>query len=539
MKISIDNGGSTRGESQIWLTGSALALVLLSVLGLLLVVCVNGLGMFWPSRLLQVDRKDGTHLLGEQIVEEHGENRARLQLKVGNRDLYGSDFVWIDQSDIASQSFPDEVITIERTEWGKFFGTPTGMKIGVENIEYHSGGDNTQFFDRLNSELSRTKGVLAGIRSIEQTLIGSVSKELEKLRLERKRLVAEGNEKSAETTALDRRVSELQNAYRDYEAEVGDRRARLYSTIDMADVNGQTKTIKLDKIDDYYPANRLTLLQRSGRYCRGVWNFITGEPRESNTEGGVFPAVFGTVLMVILMSIVTTPLGVIAALYLREYSRPSKLVSLVRICVSNLAGVPSIVYGVFGLGFFVYVLGANIDQLFFSDTLPTPTFGTGGILWASLTLAILTLPTVIVTTEEGLAAIPRHLREASYALGATKAETVIKVILPALSPAILTGVILATARAAGEVAPLMVTGVVKLAPSLPVDGQWPFLHFDRKFMHLGFHIFDVGFQSPNVEAARPMVFATTVLLLLIVILLNVTAVIVRAKLRKKYSSSAI
>ena len=208
-----------------------------------------------------------------------------------------------------------------------------------------------------------------------------------------------------------------------------------------------------------------------------------------------------------------TPLGVLAAFYLREYAKQGTFVSTVRIAVNNLAGVPSIVFGVFGVGFFIYVVGGSIDRLFFAEALPTPTFGTGGILWASLTLALLTDPVVIVATEEGLAAIPGGMREASLALGATKLETTLRVVLPAVMPSILTGLILAMARAAGEVAPLMLTGVVKLAPALPIDGYWPFLHLDRKFMHLGFHIYDVGFQSPNVDAARPMVFVTTLLLL--------------------------
>ena len=176
--------------------------------------------------------------------------------------------------------------------------------------------------------------------------------------------------------------------------------------------------------------------------------------------------------------------------------------------------------------------------LFFPEALPTPTFGTGGILWASLTLALLTVPVVIVATEEALAAVPRSMREASLALGATKLQTILQVVLPAAAPGILTGLILAMARAAGEVAPLMLTGVVKLAPELPFDGFFPFFHLDRKFMHLGFHIYDVGFQSPNVEAAKPMVYTTTVFLLIIVVLMNITAITVRNYLRQKYRTSA-
>jgi phosphate transport system permease protein len=276
-----------------------------------------------------------------------------------------------------------------------------------------------------------------------------------------------------------------------------------------------------------------------GIYITNVWRVLADEPREANTEGGIFPAIFGTVMMVLIMSMAVVPFGVLAALYLREYAKQGTVVRLVRIAVNNLAGVPSIVFGVFGLGFFVYAIGGTIDTLFFPESLPSPTYGTGGILWASLTLALMTVPVVIVATEEGLAAVPRDFREGSLALGATKLETVVRVILPCALPAILTGLILAMARAAGEVAPLMLTGVVKLAPTLPVDATWPFFHFDRKFMHLGFHIYDVGFQSPNVEAAKPMVYITTLVLIMVVVVLNLTAITLRNHLRKKYAGSAV
>ena len=196
--------------------------------------------------------------------------------------------------------------------------------------------------------------------------------------------------------------------------------------------------------------------------------------------------------------------------------------------------MPSIVYGVFGLGFFVYFVGHNVDKWFYAEAFPAPTFGSPGIFWASLTLALLTLPVVIVATEEGLSRVPRSIREGSLALGATKAETLVRTVLPLASPAMMTGLILAIARAAGEVAPLMLVGVVKLAPSLPLDTFPPFLHLERKFMHLGFHIYDVGFQSRNVEAARPMVYATTLLLVLVIMLLNLAAIQIRNRLREKY-----
>jgi phosphate transport system permease protein len=242
--------------------------------------------------------------------------------------------------------------------------------------------------------------------------------------------------------------------------------------------------------------------------------------------------------MVFLMSIVVLPFGVLAALYLREYAKQGVLVRIVRICVNNLAGVPSIVFGVFAVGFFIYGLGSTIDGIFFKEALPNP-LTDRGILWASLTLALLTVPVVIVATEEGLSAVPKEIRDGSLALGATKFRTTWKIVIPSAMPAILTGLILAIARATGEVAPLMITGVVKLAPQLPIDGYFPYMHLERKFMHLGFHIYDVGFQSPNVEAAKPMVFTTALLLILIVVALNLTAIIVRNRLRKKYTTSAV
>jgi phosphate transport system permease protein len=253
----------------------------------------------------------------------------------------------------------------------------------------------------------------------------------------------------------------------------------------------------------------------------------------------VAPAIFGTVIMTLMMSLAVVPLGVLAALYLHEYAKQGLMVSSVRVAVNNLAGVPSIVFGVFGLGFFCYFVGGTIDQLFFPERLPTPTFGGGGILWASLTLALLTVPVVIVATEEALAAVPDGVREASLACGATKFQTIWRVVLPAAIPGILTGTILAMARGAGEVAPLMITGVVKLAPELPVDHLAPFVHLERKFMHLGFHIYDVGFQSPNVEASKAMVYMTTILLLGIVVCLNLTAMQIRGRLREQFRSAEV
>jgi phosphate transport system permease protein len=301
--------------------------------------------------------------------------------------------------------------------------------------------------------------------------------------------------------------------------------------------DGQEVPIFLGDIVRAYPANKLNWQGQVAVYLARIWEFLTDEPREANSEGGVFPAIFGTVLMTLLMALGVAPFGVVAAIYLREYARAGFLVSAVRIAVNNLAGVPSIVFGVFGLGFFCYTVGTTIDQLFFAARLPTPTYGSGGILWASLTLALLTLPVVVVATEEALAAVPNSMREGSYACGATKWQTIRRVVLPRAMPGILTGMILAMARGAGEVAPLMLVGAVKLAPELPIDGEFPFFHPERSFMHLGFHIYDLGFQSQNAEAARPMVFATALLLILIVFALNLTAIVIRSRLRRRLLGS--
>jgi phosphate transport system permease protein len=280
--------------------------------------------------------------------------------------------------------------------------------------------------------------------------------------------------------------------------------------------------------------NRLGLLGRLGLFASRFWRFVTEDPRESNQDGGVWPALFGTMLMTILMTLFVVPFGVLAALYLREYARQGPVVAAVRVAVNNLAGVPSIVFGVFGLGFFCYLVGGWIDEEFFPERLPSPTFGGGGILWASLTLALLTVPVVIVATEEALAAVPKSLREAAIACGASKWQTVRRIVLPHASPGILTGMILAMARGAGEVAPLMLTGVIKLTPELPLDAEPPFLHPSRRFMHLGFHVYDTGFQSPNVDASTPLVYSTTLVLLTLVLVLNLGATLLRSRLRRRF-----
>ena len=314
--------------------------------------------------------------------------------------------------------------------------------------------------------------------------------------------------------------------------ELEQENARLQLKFKTAD--GQEKLIPLEEIVRAYPANQLGFGGKLGIYLSRWGEFLGDDPREANSEGGVFPAIFGTVVMTIVMSLFVAPFGVLAALYLREYAKAGPIVSAVRIAINNLAGVPSVVFGAFGLGFFCYGVGAWVDQQYFTASLPESTFGTGGLMWASLTLALLTLPVVIVTTEEAIAAVPGSMREGSYACGASKWQTIKRIVLPRALPGIMTGMILAMARGAGEVAPLMLVGAVKLAADLPVDSFFPFVHPERKFMHLGFHVFDLGFQSSNSEAAKPMVFTTTLLLIGIIAFLNIMAVWLRSRLRRKF-----
>ena len=375
---------------------------------------------------------------------------------------------------------------------------------------------------------------------LQRDVIGDINFEIEETRLRIRELELRGERETPEVAELQAATQQLEAQYRKHVETLRalSRQLDEYSVL-LVETNGREKRLAVGQIVKALRPNDMGLFEKILRYFMNFWAVLSEEPREANTEGGIFPAIFGTVMMVLIMSVAVVPFGVLAAFYLREYARQGLVVRVIRIAVNNLAGVPSIVFGVFGLGFFVYAVGGTIDNLFYPEALPTPTYGTGGILWASFTLALLTVPVVIVSTEEGLSAVPREYREGSLALGATKFESMLRVILPCALPGILTGLILAVARATGEVAPLMLTGVVKLAPALPLDHHFPFLHFERKFMHLGFHIFDVGFQSPNVEAAKPMVYVTTLILVMVVIVLNLSAVALRNYMQKKFKASAV
>ena len=533
------------GVSMTALCGGALALNLVLILGLLTVIGYQGGRFFWQKDLPELTLTDGGKLIGEIHAQQTipaataGAGGERFQVRLGNRDLTGGDFRWVDASAIAKRELPADAVVLERLEWGNFYGRMVELRRGTEILAQGSDAVWKAFPALHEAKLAERRA----IRELEKGAIGDVNLEIEKLRLAARRLelAAPAAEVRARQQAeIDLALAERQAEYEKLAATLFAKRELLTAeTLVMAAADGTRKEIPVGNVVRAIRPNEMGVLGKLGLYASRVREFVADEPRESNTEGGIFPAIFGTVMMVFLMSFAVVPLGVLAALYLREYAKQGTLVRIVRIAVNNLAGVPSIVFGVFGLGFFVYTVGGNIDRLFFPEALPTPTFGTGGILWGALTLALLTVPVVIVATEEGLAAVPQIVRAGSLALGATKWETTWKVVLPAAAPGILTGVILAMARAAGEVAPLMIVGMVKLAPTLPIDGNFPFVHFERKFMHLGFHIYDVGFQSPNVDATKPLVFATALLLILVVTAMNLVAIAIRNRLRRKYAGSAV
>lgn len=540
------------GSPWIWFSGAGLSLALLMVIGLLGLIGFKGLVYFWPGDIYQFQYQfDGKQeTIAGEIYERESvpvsqlkaagiqldtqlESVERILVKTGNRDVLGVDFRWLLVPNISQQQTPESLVVIERREWGNFYGSYLQL---LEQGKVVAEGE-AAVAQALPERLQRVQQLHDQITDIERHQIGSLNYQLERLRLKQRSLELKQQLTAEATQQLDAERQQVQQQYTGYMDQLDQLKQQISrDQLLMSTADSRQKLIDLSKVVAIYRPNELSAWGKTGLYLAKLWEFVADEPREANTEGGIFPAIFGTVLMVLMMSVIVTPLGVMAAVYLREYAKQGLVTRLIRISVINLAGVPSIVFGVFGLGFFVYFLGGSIDSLFYPEAQPSPTFGTPGLLWSSLTLALLTVPVVIVSTEEGLARIPRAVREGSLALGATKAETLWRIVLPMASPAMMTGLVLAIARAAGEVAPLMLVGVVKLAPTLPLDGNAPFLHLERKFMHLGFHIYDVGFQSPNVEAARPLVFATALLLVLVIVFLNLAAISIRNRLREKYRS---
>lgn len=458
----------------VWLSAGAVVVALFILGGLLSLLAFRGLTHFWPQPLLLLQSASSgpQAQLGVVLDREDASQGGdtRLLLHRGSEDFFDSPLVWINEPGIVDRNAPLRALVIEREGIGPIFGFLHGRRLG-EDVQALGALS-------LNDQLAVLQ------KAITESSLAAVG---------------------AGTVDFQFRLS-----------------------------TGQIVDVSAKEIRAAHAPNAMSILAKFTHFARGIGRFLSESPRRSNVQGGVFPAILGTVILVILMAIIVSPLGVLAAIYLQEYANRGPVTRLVRIAVNNLAGVPSIVYGVFGLGFFVYGIGGSLDTLFFDDRLPAPTLGTPGMLWAALTMALLTLPVVIVSTEEGLARVPSSLREGSLALGATRAETLWHVVLPAASPAVLTGLILAVARATGEVAPLLLVGVAKYAPGLPISLEAPYLHLDRQFMHLGFYVYDLGFQSAHLETVEGLVFATALLLVAIALLLNIAAVLLRSRLRNAF-----
>jgi len=529
-----------------WLTGGAVALSLLAFLLLIALLAWSGVRYFWPQPVTLFTLNNGQQMLGE-LTSSQSISRERLQasgaplpeklpeqvtrylIKTGNRDFSDSDFHSLLSSDIRVSARPGDVIALQRRVGGMAYGWFEGLRDNGRPLVA------ANMMRELQLRIKETRQRQQRAEKIRHVAMAQLNGEMEQLEHRRQRLQQEQSYTPQAQSIWQADSAEIQRRFRQQAQELaGLSRENDGTELILRDVAGERHVIPLTQILAAWYPNAMGYGDKWHHFGQQLWRFVSGASGGSLGEDGVFPAIFGTVLMVLLMSIVVMPLGVVAAIWLHEYAGNSLMTRLVRIAVVNLAGVPSIVYGVFGLGFFVWLVGGSLDKLFFAQALPDPTFGTPGLLWASLTLALLTLPVVIVATEEGLSRIPRSLRQGSLALGATQAETLWHVVLPLSVPAMLTGLILAVARAAGETAPLMLVGVVKMVPELPVDTVFPYLHLDRKFMHLGFQIYDLAFQNPHAQADRPLVFATALLLVLIILALNLLAMVLRHRLRERY-----
>jgi phosphate transport system permease protein len=561
----VNDSDRPKGEIFVWVTGTGLMIGLMMIVALLGIIVSKGIGVFWPHKVVLVTLKEDAEpkfrnqtrvagivtmemdidlrsLTEQQISSKNPLDRREKQLFTGNRDAYGASFAFFNVGMIASMEYPADIMVVERMEWGDGIFVPLRLE-GADGTVLQASEPG---FDRaLRKRVGEVQDRRAKINRIERGEIGPISAGIREIDLRRdflNRKKALGDEEKQEIERLVLKREQLNEKFlplRDQASEL--RRLQLQEwRLHYQLVSGEQRSMPLGDLVSYHHPNRMNLFQKTGHWFVEVYHFLTRFPREANTEGGIWPAIFGTFVMTMLMSIAVTPFGVLAAIYLREYAKQGPFVRAVRIAINNLAGVPSIVFGIFGLGFFIYFVGDGIDTFFFPEqqAMNTPVFGSGGILWASLTLALMTVPVVIVATEEAIAAVSRGVREGSLACGASKWQTIQNLVLPASAPGILTGLILAMARGAGEVAPLMLVGVVALAPNLPIDGVFPFIHLERQFMHLGFFIYDLGFQSPDSEAAKPMVFATTMVLISLVVMLNVAAIGIRNHLRKKYQTSA-
>ncbi|WP_192457419.1 phosphate ABC transporter permease PstA [Musicola keenii] len=541
------------GTPWIWLTASSISFSLIALAAVFILLAGQSARYLWPQPLWAFSYNDRQgsprQLIGELYSEQplslqqrkasgitlpSQETVSRYLVKTGMREVYGQSFQTLLSTDIAQRERAAALLALRRTVNGMAYGYLDGMTEDGQPLVAENPAT------ALQQRIAQVQVLMGRAQDIRLKSMVRINQQFESLRLDERKRLQENRLDSrtqarlrAERIELERQFDELNQQLVSLNSEIN------RTTLLLRDADGRKHEIPVKLIEAAWYPNTMTTVQKVAHAWQTLVSMMARFSPDNSGPGQLFPAIFGTILMVILMSIIVMPLGVVAAVYLHEYADNNGLTRWVRIAVANLAGVPSIVYGVFGLGFFVYLVGGTLDSLFYSASLPNPTLGTPGLLWASLTLALLTLPVVIVATEEGLSRIPASIRHGSLALGATRAETLWHVVLPMAVPAMMTGLILAVARAAGETAPLMLVGVVKSVPALPVDDLFPYLHLERKFMHLGFQIYDLAFQSPDVEAARPLVYATALLLVLIVVALNLSAIGIRHVLREKYRAMSL
>jgi len=646
-----------QGEPLVWLAGGSLAVALAMIVGFLVFILIQGLSTFWPSSVVEVRTKLGPKYLGEvvksewhrpevQLLEEltpelksaalaeqqaNAGQTLRRSVRTGNYELTGGTFTWINQYAVAAEQTPEWAVVLERlsrgTAKGRFYGTPAAFTVQAKNADGTLGevqrvADNSaDAWAKFNEYAGEVAVRRDRAISLAKHDIGALSRRQQQFDIAAAQArLSYGGDSAEHQAALTQKKEYDEQAKQDkerIEQEIHDlqQENERYQLV-MQPATGEPVSIPLATIVRGYPANQLGFWGKLQVYAARWAEFIFEEPREANTEGGVWPAIWGTVAMTVILSLLVVPFGVLAALYLREYAKSGPVVNAIRIAINNLAGVPSIVFGVFGLGFFCYRVGQFIDtglenpadrwtygewwlgmlgllataavastcvfrgwkrgaaghtlaagrygRVAFAlwlvalvvvivllmhapfyegfyraqkEVTKSPVFGTGGLLWASLTLALLTLPVVIVATEEALAAVPNSMREGSYACGASKWQTIWRIVLPRAMPGIMTGMILAMARGAGEVAPLILVGVKDSAQELPVDTVFPFVHLDRGFLHLSYQINMVGLKSPDAEAAKPMVFTMILLLITVIAALNIAAVWLRGRLRRKFVSA--
>ena len=498
----------------ISLTAFFTSLLLIALVSILILISFRGTAYFWPEPIYTVKGKfqDGTTFsVLANLFDEPSKNDITLKYSDAQHP-YGFQ-IQLSRGQVKDTRLAKESAEIKLIDGRRVLAVPEYIVVPSEP---------PQTLDNIDTVIEEVAQISAQIEALNTRHLAPIHEALSQFD---KRNVVE------DAPARERLVASFNEYQKRVEALEG-KRAEYTLLVSFAD--GAPFVIPISSIQGVDFVSRLSTFEKWQVVFSEIGVFLSDSPKQANTSGGVFPALFGTVLMVFLMTIIVTPFGVLAAIYLSEYAPNNALTTTIRVSVSNMAGVPSIVYGVFGLGFFVYTLGGSIDELLFSETLPAPTMGSPGVFWAALTMAILTLPVVIVATEEGLRRVPEGLKAGSYALGATKIETIVRTVLPIASPGIMTGVILAIARAAGEVAPLMLVGAVKFAPTLPIDGEFPYLHLDRQFMHLGVLIYDGAFHSQTDGKSASMMFAACLLLLVVVFVLNILAVVLRARLRKRY-----